>query len=95
MKPLRQLTGKQAESLGYSPARVLPSGETAGVMRMLYTTGLFVGITRHFWRTRFCYETTTDAVAALQTWDGYGDPPGPWIKEKGGVERSNPSVGKP
>lgn len=49
---------------------------------MLYTTGLFVGLDRMGWRTRFCYEHKVDAVAALDAWDGRGDPPGPWIKEK-------------
>lgn len=85
-----QLTAEQAEALGYRPARVLPSGECAGVMRMLYTYGLFVGLGA-FYRTRFCYPDKASAEAALAAWDGRGDPPGPWIKEKGAVDRRNPS----
>ena len=44
------------------------------------------------YRTRFCYPTRAQAQEALVAWDGQGDPPGAWIKEKGpGVERSNPN----
>jgi hypothetical protein len=71
--------------------RQLPSDEWACVTQFLFTFGLLVGVTPDTYRTRFCYERMTDAIAALLTWDGSGDPPGPWIKEKGrGVERSNP-----
>lgn len=31
---------------------------------------------------RYCYENYRDAQNALMAWDGEGDPPGPWIKEK-------------
>lgn len=85
-----QLTKEQAEGLGYKPARVLPSGECAGVMNMMFTAGLFVGL-GNFYRTRFCYPTRADAEKALAEWDGLGDPPGPWIKEKGSADRSNPN----
>lgn len=52
---------------------------------------MLVGVEPNTYRTRFCYEQLSDAIGALATWDGHGDPPGPWIKEKGrGVERSNP-----
>ena len=67
---------------GYTRCTLLLTGELAGIMPMLYTTGLFVGITEAGWRTRFCYEHRKDAIAALDAWNGLGDPPGPWIKEK-------------
>lgn len=68
--------------LGYSHARQLPSGEWIALQAQLFTTGLFVGLTDYGYRTRYCYEQASDAVAACQQWDGLGDPPGPWIKEK-------------
>jgi hypothetical protein len=70
------------ERCGYRALRELPTGEIAGVMSMLYTTGLFLGLTSDSWRTRYCYESPAAAKAALLLWDGRGDPPGPWIKEK-------------
>lgn len=76
------LTVKQANSLGYFPARVLPNGETVGIVRMNFTFGLFVGIDRLGNRGRYCYPTRQDAIEAMEKWDGTGDPPGPWIKRK-------------
>lgn len=77
---------------GYSPIRLLPTGEWAGIQRMMYTVGLFVGLTQDSWRTRFCFETRQEAEAALfdTDWDGTGFPPGYWIKQKP-EEISNPN----
>lgn len=87
----RQLTVEEAEALGYKPARVLATGKTAGVIRMIYTHALYVGINDWGTDRRFCYPDRESAVFALETWDGRGDPPGPWLKEKGdSVERRNP-----
>lgn len=86
----KQLSIKEAVDLGYSPARILPSGECAGLMRMMFTVGLFVGL-GDFYRTRFCYQTWKQAKEALYSWDGRGDPPGNWIVEKGGGDRMNPN----
>lgn len=81
---------------GYHYVRKLPSGEWAGLMRFLFTTGLVVGLDLEGYRTRFCYTYHEDALQALLEWDGHGDPPGPWIKEKGrGGERENPRSAKP
>ena len=66
----------------YSPIRVLPTGVNAGVQDMAYTAGLFVDMNESGYRTRYCYETRAEAEAALEAWDGNGDPPGPWIKQK-------------
>lgn len=67
---------------GYLDARELASGVVIGIMPMLYTAGLFVGITRERYERRYCYEKLADARSAFLSWDGVGDPPGPWIKEK-------------
>lgn len=70
---------------------LLESGEYAYVQRMLFTYGLLVGCDESGYRTRFCYEDAREAVHALLTWDGRGDPPGRWIKEKKrGGDRENP-----
>lgn len=72
--------------------RLLPCGEWACTHRFLFTTGLLVGLHGIGYRTRFCYPSAETAANALAQWDGRGDPPGPWIKEKGNGERSNPAM---
>jgi len=81
-------------ALGYTLPRLLPTGEWAAIQQMMFTTGLFVGIDPIGYRTRFCYEHVSQAAIALLTWDGKGDPPGLWIKEKGRNERLNPEWSK-
>ena len=76
------LTVDEAQLLGYRPARIMPDGSCAGVMRMNFTWGLFVDITEECNGGRYCYGTREDAEAALYAWDGVGDPPGLWIKRK-------------
>lgn len=81
--------------MGYNCVSLLPvTKEWAGVMPMLYTTGLFVGLNEWGYRLRYCYEKYGDARAALFEWDGSGDPPGPWIKAKGdkGGDRNGPGA---
>jgi len=70
-------------SNGYVCVQKLPNGMWVGMQRMLYTTGLFIGLTVEGYSGRYCYERFADVKDALQTWDGTGDPPGPWIKYKG------------
>ncbi len=84
MRPLteRGRLVARLNSEGYTRCIVLPTGELAGISSTLFTTGLFVGLDEMGWRTRFCYENKQDAIEALDKWDGKGDPPGPWIKEK-------------
>jgi hypothetical protein len=67
---------------GYLNVRAVPGRGMCGLLVMLYTTGLYVCLTRDSWLSRYCYENFDDAAAALEQWDGQGDPPGPWIVEK-------------
>lgn len=66
----------------FEAVRRLPTGELAGCRPQLFTTSLCVGVDDEAYRTRYCYERAEDAKAALTQWDGAGDPPGPWIKQK-------------
>lgn len=78
------------ESMGYSNLRMVYGIGLCGLMRMAFTTGLFIGIDEHGYYGRYCYPTWKEAEIALKNWDGEGDPPGNWIKYKGeGGERSN------
>lgn len=74
----------------YLVARVLPSGELAALRVMLFTVGLCVGLEPWGVRTRFCYPDFPSALQAIMGWDGRGDPPGPWIKQKP-EDRVNPT----
>lgn len=65
-----------------SQPRQLPSGECACIGCQLFTWSLMVGVTEISPGRRYCYEREHDARHALSSWDGEGDPPGPWIKEK-------------
>lgn len=76
------MNAEEVNALGYRNARLLPNGEWAALQPMMFTTGLFVGITEITWRTRYCFDTFTDAATALETWDGEGFPPGYWNKQK-------------
>ncbi len=89
-----QLSKERAEEIGYKPARVLPDGRCAGIMSMLYTCDLVAGICKDEFVTRYSYHSRAEAEEALKTWDGAGDPPGNWIKQKP-EERMNPNYKTP
>jgi hypothetical protein len=80
------------ESQEYQNVKLLATGEWAGTHEMIMIHGLFVGLDATGYRTRFCYPKGGWAEKALAAWDGHGDPPGPWIKENGEVERTNPAI---
>lgn len=67
---------------GYHAIKLLPSGQLAAILPMAFTFALCVGLDKHGYRTRYCYEKAEDALAAIVSWSGSGDPPGPWIKQK-------------
>lgn len=84
------LTKEEVLIWGTDP-KLLLTGEWAAIGKFVYTYGLLVGISGWGYKKRFCYESYAQALEALLTWNGNGDPPGAWIKEKGGpVERANP-----
>jgi len=77
-------------ALGYFAGKPLANGEWLALQPQIFTTGLYVVADRSGWRTRYCYERWSDALRALEAWDGSGDPPGPWIKQKP-EDRLNPA----
>lgn len=87
------MSNSELESLGYTCLRTLPNGEVAGLMNMLFTTGLFIGLRSNGYRIRYCYSEWNQAADALASWDGCGDPPGPWLKAKGdGIDQLGPGA---
>lgn len=81
----------EAEKRGYIQPRILKTGECAGIIRFVYTWGICVGISNFGYKTRFCFDEKEEALKALSEWTGFKDPPGNWIKQKGGCfDRDNP-----
>lgn len=81
------------KSAGITNVRLLPTGEYAGLHRFMFTTGLMVGLVHDefdLYKTRYCYNGQLEARKALEAWDGQGDPPGNWIKQKP-EDRMNPN----
>jgi hypothetical protein len=74
------------EHWGFRRVRDVPGRGDCAVQRFVFTAGLLVGVRlERLWieyEARYCYETAHEAVQALDAWDGQGDPPGDWIKEK-------------
>lgn len=67
---------------GYTHVKAMRDGTCCALLNQLYTTAIVVGLTREGYERRYCYELFYAAREALVQWDGKGDPPGPWIKEK-------------
>lgn len=63
---------------GYLSLRILPDGRWAAVMRLLFTGAVIVGRVGDFINVedRWCYQNAQSAQAALDAWDGTGEPVG-------------------
>lgn len=79
-------------SLGYTSPKLI-NGVWCAVMRMIFTTGLFVGIEEDSVSHRYCYNTFKEAQDALAAYENTNDhPTGDWIKRKGkGGDLANPN----
>jgi hypothetical protein len=75
---------------GYLLPRLLSDGRVLALIEQIFTVAL-VEIGKDGPVQRYCYENLGDAIEALGQWDGNGDPPGNWIKQKLPVERMNPN----
>ena len=75
----------------YYETRDIPNQGRCGLIRMIFTVGLAVGIDEEGnYLGRYCFPSNASAKASILKWDGSGDPPGNWIKYKGtGGERIN------
>lgn len=75
---------------GYYNIVQTPNKGVCALYRFAFTVGLVININSIGYEGRYCYNNNSDAKTAIQSWDGNGDPSGPWIKYKGkGGERSN------
>lgn len=66
--------------------RSVPGRGLCGVQRFIFTRGLLTDLSfdglSYDYSARYCYPRASDALSALATWDGQGDPPEGWVKEK-------------
>ena len=85
------LSAADIEALGYSHPHQVPGVGWCAIYQLVYTTAIVCGIGEYCYARRFCYASRADAIHALETWTGDGDPPGLWIKEKPG-DRSGPGA---
>lgn len=94
MKPDRPETLCDLHDLGYDYARLMEDGTWLAIQRMIFYWALTVVEDSTTWRTYYSYNNLADALVAMTTWDGKGDPPGPWMKQKP-EDRWNPALPKP
>jgi hypothetical protein len=78
---------------GYYNIKEIPERGICGLRDFIFTCGLVIGMDEGGYFGRYCYRTKQEAIDAIESWDGQGDPPGDWVKYKGnGGERSNPNI---
>lgn len=87
------MTPQQAEKEGYFFPKQMSDGRIMALQQNLYTIGLVI-IDNGGVLSRWCYENGIVALKSLLEWDGAGDPPGMWTKQKLPVERMNPNWSK-
>ncbi len=80
------------ESQGYVAMRLMPDGSIAGINKFLFTYGLCTKLDFCGYEDRWCFDDKDDAIGSLLAWNGLGDPPGNWKKQKGLRERHNPKL---
>lgn len=74
--------------IDFVAAREVPGQGLCVVQRFLMTAGLLTHVSNlvdsycYDYERRYCFPVGPDALKSLFTWDGVGDPPGEWIKEK-------------
>jgi len=66
--------------------REIPNLGLCVIQRFAFTAGLLTNVSfdglSYDYHARYCYPATHEALRALVSWDGTGDPPGEWVKEK-------------
>jgi hypothetical protein len=74
--------GTPIDREAYAHARVVHNRKI-GIQPYLTTVGVVVDINTESYAYRYCFKNHSDAVVALNEWDGVDPLPGPWIKVKG------------
>mgnify|MGYP001031230436 FL=1 len=69
------------KSNDYSHVRPIGNGRYAAIAQFMFSTAIVVGRIGNYscYEDRWCYKTAEDAIAALEAWDGQGEPQG-WVR---------------
>lgn len=70
------------QAQGYQEPCQLADGTWAGLVPLLFTTGLCLGLRAQTYERRFCFERRADAVRALQALESKADEPTGWIARR-------------
>jgi hypothetical protein len=76
---------------GYYDLKRLAGRGICGIRSAIFTSDLCYGCDIEGFQGRYCFQTPGEARKSLKEWNGQGDPPGNWIKHKGGSEYLNPN----
>lgn len=77
----------------YRYLREMPDGRVCGILRLLLHWTIHVDVHEFGYEDRYCYSTFSGARAALDAWDGTGDPVG-WHRHPASGRRRNPGTGE-
>lgn len=73
----------------------IPDGRWAAIRPMLFTHAIVTGAMFDTFNVdeHWCYDTSAQAEAALEAWNGYGEPTG-WIRHPGSGRRVSRTIGE-
>lgn len=74
---------------GYTDYRVFPNGRDALIARLLFTYAVLADMSSFGYGDRWCFKSYADARAALDAWDGEGEPTGWHRHPSSGRRREN------
>lgn len=78
---------------GYTDAKITPDGDVACIHRFMFTYAILVGLNPSGYDDRWCYGSYGKAKAALEAWDGTGEPTG-WHRHPDTGRRVNEETGE-
>lgn len=69
---------------GHTDFHVMPNGKIVSIAPMIFTVGLFIGISPDGYEYRYCFADRGAAEGALRDWKekGFEGEPEGWIKRK-------------
>ena len=76
------LNKKFFEEMGYASVRQLDDGTWIGLIQLLFTTGLCIGLDEFSWRRRYCYDDKIKLIDAYNKIEKGTDIPIGWIAKR-------------